>query len=243
MGRLRLSSEVLDLGRSIIAELDLDDRNDTLGRWLAHDIAARIAAAEAPGASEAERQACADAILKLWAHRRDWPDGTRPFEKLEPVLQVMDRLDPAGAGSSYFRPPAKTQTDGEAWLEAAQQIDRTARILIALCLKRAVASAEGDPDWAVTAAAAGLPAQEAEFLWIVTRTGEVAQESAEERRMAEVKGQLRALAAFRKSATTLGAALSAELADLKLVTPKRPRSTRSARAKLDAKGRKAIRNL
>ena len=98
------SDAILKLGRKLTHELNLDDSVDTLGRWMAHYIAELIQDAET--ASEEERlvkmQACNDAILRLWQHRHVLPDGSRPFEELEPLLKTLENLDSENNTFRYF---------------------------------------------------------------------------------------------------------------------------------------------
>lgn len=63
---------------------------------MAHYVAQCITEAET--ASEADAGAagkrCQDAILALWAHRAELPNGVRPLAALEPLAGVLQALDP-----------------------------------------------------------------------------------------------------------------------------------------------------
>src|SRR5438034_174203 len=82
---------VLELGRRLVAELGLSDSTDTLGRWMAHHLAGLID--DAAKATQEDRPAkegrIRDAILELWARRAEMPDGSRPFQELEPILRAL----------------------------------------------------------------------------------------------------------------------------------------------------------
>jgi len=86
---------VLALGRHIVAELQLDQSADTLGRWLAHHVAELIARAEA--AEEATERASAlaeavDTILRIWQHRAAVDNRLNPLAELRPAVQVLQTL-------------------------------------------------------------------------------------------------------------------------------------------------------
>lgn len=61
MAKSNLSDSVLDLGRKLVQELDLDPGVDTLGRWMAHYVAELIHYADnaTPDGREQARSACA----------------------------------------------------------------------------------------------------------------------------------------------------------------------------------------
>jgi hypothetical protein len=63
---------------------------------MAHYVAQCITEAET--ASEADagaaRKRCQDAILALWAHRAELPNGVRPLAALEPLAGVLQAFDP-----------------------------------------------------------------------------------------------------------------------------------------------------
>lgn len=88
------------MGQRIVHELDLEDSNDTLGRWIAHRIAELMERAEqAEGESEREeaRRECADLILRVWSRRSGWPYG-QPLAKIASALK-----DLAAERSRYSR--------------------------------------------------------------------------------------------------------------------------------------------
>src|SRR6266849_5134822 len=95
VNRIR-SDSILKLGKKIVDELGLDQTVDTLGRWMAHYIAGKVRDVEATtGEDHAQKMSeCSDAILKLWAHRSELPNGKRPFEGFEPIFRALQSLDP-----------------------------------------------------------------------------------------------------------------------------------------------------
>jgi hypothetical protein len=55
--------DVLALGRHLVAELQLEQSVDTLGRWLAHHVAELIARAEAAEDATGRASALTDAVV------------------------------------------------------------------------------------------------------------------------------------------------------------------------------------
>jgi len=111
--------------------------------------------AEGAGGEERAKRTdeCAAAIMKLWAHRNVLPDGTRPFESLEPVIRTLQSLDPDAKKSRFFllshnpEPPAN-ETPSGMWLNRAENTDETARRLVQHCLTKAADLAiEGSEEW------------------------------------------------------------------------------------------------
>lgn len=161
------SDAILKLGRKLTHELNLDDSVDTLGRWMAHYIAELIQDAET--ASEEERpvkmQACNDAILRLWQHRHVLPDGSRPFEELEPLLKTLENLDSENNSFRYFHSARKYIFDNtidesdetKTWLKLVNGLDHSAKILIRYCLAQAAQNAlNKSKEWVSLAEAAGI---------------------------------------------------------------------------------------
>lgn len=147
-------SDVLVLGKRLAAELDSDERSDTLSHWMVHHIAGLISRLESHGAESqpGEEDECRRAILELWAHRSSLPGGSRPFGNLQQLLQTVDALNPDRPSFFYAREIGNLTGRGEQlneqaqqWLKLAQSIDRGARTLVGYCLSKA---AEGAVDQA-----------------------------------------------------------------------------------------------
>ena len=86
------SDSVLALGKKIVDELGLDQSVDTLGRWMAHDLAEKMKDAEAAtgGAREQKISECSDAILKLWAHLDSENPDDSARAKIEDLLKRLE---------------------------------------------------------------------------------------------------------------------------------------------------------
>lgn len=146
------SENILELGKRLVVELDLDDSVDTLGRWMAHYIAEKVKLAEAADKQsrpEKMREA-SDEILKLWSHRRNFERGKRPLESFDPIFRTLQNLDPESVTSRYFN---RIDDDCECeqtrkYLSLAKECDEAARHVISYCLTKAAETAlDKEQDW------------------------------------------------------------------------------------------------
>ena len=153
------------MGRKLVEELDLESSVDTLGRWMAHYVAELMDHAEnsPPEELAVSKKRCFDAILDLWSHRAELPDGRRPFEDLEPIMTAIESLDPESDTPRYFpsirhavdEPEEDPQT--QSLLDVVRSIDSAARILIKETLADAALSAiERTREWVALAEQAGV---------------------------------------------------------------------------------------
>lgn len=150
-------SDVIKLGKRLVTELDGDESRDTLSHWMAHHIADLIQRLEAQGPSDRlELEAgCRRAILELWAHRNSFRSSSRPFEKLDRLLNTLEALDPDRASHFYFRELGahvdkvdSLEESTKRWLDLARSLDRGARTLIGYCISRAAAETKDESaDW------------------------------------------------------------------------------------------------
>lgn len=134
---------------------------------MAHYLAELIQDAEKSSTEErpAKIAACCDAILNVWKHRHVLPDGRRPFEALEPFLQVLESLDLESDMPRYYRSVRSVfDRDGtdenekiEYWLNLIDGIDYSAKVLIRYCLTQAAQGAlNKSTEWTNLAKAAGV---------------------------------------------------------------------------------------
>lgn len=147
--------EVIALGKALVAILRRKRREpDLLAEWMAHHVAeCLVAARRAKGRSKVVAEdRCVATILQLWRHRSALPDGRRPFEKFEPILSTLARLDPEHDHWFYFdgtphwnsSAKRKPQKPGsvEQLAELAANLDHAARVLIEFILNEATAAAD-----------------------------------------------------------------------------------------------------
>lgn len=159
------SKAVVALGKKFVAELDLGDSVDTLGRWMAHHIAELVQEAEAATGDDrlAKQAHLRDAILALWAHRFELPSGMQPLVEFEPILSALASLDPESQYSRYFSPsyaPDNESNESEEtrlWVELAKSLDHSSKILINYCLTLAADKAlDQSKEWVKLAKEAGV---------------------------------------------------------------------------------------
>jgi len=189
---------------------------------MAHYIAELIEEAETAKVEErpAKFGQCADAILKLWERRHQLPNGKRPFEDLEPILRALESLDPTDDTPRYFRSQRleanKTEQKSETmkWLDLADDLDYSAKILIRYCLTQAAQTAlDKSKGWVALAEAAGfeddidLPV--IRFIADESDLTKASEPDARARKLLE--GRLKRLDGFKKMADTLASDLQRQL--------------------------------
>jgi len=159
------SDSLVALGKKLVDQLGLEQSVDTLGRWMAHYVAEKMEAAEsATGDARSQKMTeCRDAILELWAHRRNLPTGQRPFDEFEQIFRVLQTLDLDDPLPRYFRQPRIAAAQDEEsdstkeWLDKAAELDNTARALIRYCLSNAAQEAvDKTRDWVALAESAAV---------------------------------------------------------------------------------------
>ena len=216
------SDSILALGKKLVDELGLDQSVDTLGRWMAHYIAEKMEDVEtATGEVRARKMSeCSDAILKLWAHRSELPNGQRPFEDFDPIFRVLQSLDPNDTTPHYFRQiRSKVDQDDEddstkQWLRIASGIDDTARVLIRYCLAIAAQEAvDKSREWVVLAEAIS---EEKNFdirivQSITDDTDALDSENLDDLERAKIENMLKRLEAFTDFSRTLSSHLREQL--------------------------------
>jgi len=88
--------DVLELGRAIVRELEIDARGEVLSRWMAHHVAELIEKAEISEGvekDEAEKRAV-ELILKLWVNRRALPTPADPMSGYADAIKVLGAMLP-----------------------------------------------------------------------------------------------------------------------------------------------------
>ncbi|MGJ7249078.1 AVAST type 3 anti-phage proein Avs3b [Morganella morganii] len=157
---------IIELGRKLVDELELNDSVDTLSRWMAHHIAELIYDAEHctdDTIRTAKQTEIRDSIWSFWSHRYELPIGTRPFKELEPILRTLKSLDPENEQLRFFSPyrnlvnAENEPSEVQKWLTIAKDTDSTAKILIDYCLSLAAENAiDKSQEWVELVQKAGL---------------------------------------------------------------------------------------
>lgn len=106
--------DVVRLGETIVAELGLENSNDTLGRWMAHRLAELMERADAAmedADREVARKGATDLVLQLWNHRSSWPHGWPP--------------EASAAIAGISRPSRRVPKDatGSPWLDSLAELE------------------------------------------------------------------------------------------------------------------------
>lgn len=145
--------KAISLGKLLVNELGLEPGVDTLARWMAHYISEQISIAEsAEGeAKENAEKNCFETILKLWDHRSSYPKEKRPFKQFEPIMEMLQRLNPEKEASYYYRQLPensmkaleKIETSKD-WLDTAGLLDKIARVCIEYALTEAASLANSN---------------------------------------------------------------------------------------------------
>jgi hypothetical protein len=149
MEKSESQEKVINLGKLLVKQLDLDQSVDTLGRWMAHYLAMKMCEAEnAVGKEKAilEKE-CFDTILQIWDHRWKKNANSNPIKNFEPIFEFLTKFNPNGNDPFYYndlRDIRKTVTNEksrvDSWLEVARHFDKYARI----CVDYALANATKD---------------------------------------------------------------------------------------------------
>ena len=216
----------------------MESSADTLGRWMAHYVAELMDHAEnsPPEELAVSKKRCFDAILDLWSHRAELPDGRRPFEDLEPIMTAIESLDPESDTPRYFpsirHAVDETEEDPQtqSLLDVVRSIDSAARILIKETLADAALSAiERTREWVALAEQAGA---DSGVVDIVVRfvSGETDMDPSPDRnthRPELLKERVERLEAFTELAKLL-------VEDLKMQLAQADRSVRNPRSTSDS---------
>lgn len=148
MEKLESQEKVINLGKFLVKQLNLDKSVDTLGRWMAHYLALKISEAEnAKGKDKiALEEECFKTILEIWKHRWKMPSNTNPINNFQPIFDFLVKLNPNRNEPFYFSDlreniseESTTKSIVNNWLEVASHFDKYARICVNYALANATA--------------------------------------------------------------------------------------------------------
>ena len=148
-----MQQRVIELGKALVKELDVEPGVDTLTRWMAHYIAGLLMKLEVSvGDEKVECQnRCFEAILTIWQHRTFYRNGHRPFENFQPIFKALESLNSANGGYLYLQgmkhdiKPLSQKSDGILeWINVLHRTDELARILMSYSLQKAIVYALDD---------------------------------------------------------------------------------------------------
>jgi hypothetical protein len=192
---------------------------------MAHYIAERIAEAESAPASDKKglEAACAEEILKIWAHRQQLPGGFQPFNDFEPVLRTLQSLDLDPRFPRYFDrliandDSEEEGTEAKEWHRIAVGVDSAAKILIRVCLAAAVAKAtdKSRPWVALAESAAGKNATDILTIrFLIDNADQMSAKDPKEQDRMQLKEALEKLDGFESLAKILRKDLKSKLRHL-----------------------------
>lgn len=121
------------LGQHLVRELGIEESNDTLGRWLAHELAGLIHDAEHAPTERARaraRREVVHVVTQLWAHRADLPGRAYPLAPYRDLLGAISLFTEDDSRPWWGYAQRATTTNGE----RAAAIFRTVGRLLPLLL-------------------------------------------------------------------------------------------------------------
>jgi len=216
---------------------------------MAHYIAELMEAATGVAPPEdraALQRKCFDAILELWNHRSELPNGKRPFEALEPIMRAIESLDPENETRRYF-PAVKVAGQEEAkqtqsLLEFVGDLDAAARILIGYTLAEAARTAvDRGKEWVALAENAGAdPDVHDIVIRFISEKADVEKDpDPNEWERERLQGRLKRLDSFTKAAAAAAKDLKSRLRTLKgEVKPKVKRKAKATKGQAKTKLKK-----
>ena len=135
---------------------------------MAHHLARLIETAKtsSPAERASAEERCFAAVLEVWRHRNCLPQGRRPLEPAERLLDVIEALDPDAPRPFYnrialdwedFGAEDRQKETGKQLLDVVREFDRIARTVLQHLLTRAAQDLPPETsEWVRKAQAAGL---------------------------------------------------------------------------------------
>lgn len=139
------------LGKKLVDELELNDTNNTIEKWLAHYLAELFNREENSDGNERRevRRECTEVILKIWVNRKGLPSSYPPLQSFDEIVKVINKLrsdEPyyyRGIDTESELPKAVTD-----YLGIAVAVDQRARKLVNYLIDKAIAHATHEnKDW------------------------------------------------------------------------------------------------
>lgn len=186
MDQLEQQKAILELGKLLVKELDLEESVDTLSRWMAHYVAEKIKQAEelpvGVKKTNVEKE-CFSLILELWKHRWHYKPDRQPLRNFNQLFDILEGLNPEKEKPYFFRyGNTNLSEDDDSSFEPADlekvsplavQIEKVARIWINYLLREAAAKAQDEKTQEIINRAIKLPdSTDARIIRIVYKLSE-----------------------------------------------------------------------
>lgn len=148
MEKSESQEKVINLGKLLVKQLNLERSVDTLGRWMAHYLVMKMSEAETAEGKEKTilEKECFDTILQIWNHRWKMNTNSNPIKNFEPIFEFLTKFNPNRNDPFYYnelreqRKELKTEDCNiNSWLQVASHFDKYARICVDYALANATA--------------------------------------------------------------------------------------------------------
>ncbi len=157
MENLEVQMKMVELGKLLVKELQLEPGVDTLARWMAHYLSEKIVYLETAQKDDRElvQKECFDLILKLWQHRNCLPPDRKPLRNFDAILDLLTKLSPEREKPFFVTDMFETEISTfdpenidlksiEEWGNIVLDVDKVARIWIEYALERCTELAKDD---------------------------------------------------------------------------------------------------
>ena len=86
----------ISLGKTIVKELDLEPRVDTLSRWMVHSIAEQVIITKSMKGTKKSKakNRCFEIFKKLQQHQSSTKYKLSSFDRMKPIIKILKKIDP-----------------------------------------------------------------------------------------------------------------------------------------------------
>lgn len=126
--------EIIELGKTLVKELELQDSIDTLSRWMAHYLAELMLKAENATSTKEKstlEKECCEIILKLWKERESLDENLQPLSSLKETLTILNTLKQKEV--SFFGMIDRNKNKGS-WADFVDKINENSKDIIGISL-------------------------------------------------------------------------------------------------------------
>ncbi len=123
----------MGLGEHLVRELGYEDSTNTLGRWMAHQLAEDMLLSEEGGSVKirsAAKKNAKDTILKIWSLRDNLPGEAFPLARYKKLLVMLEAMRPSNNPYEYFGRRSSTTSEDI----TAKIFDRVSRLVFVVLL-------------------------------------------------------------------------------------------------------------